>query len=627
MFRKKKSRQDVCGYLLGERLGAGATGEVWQGIGPGGTRVALKFVRCEHDGACREFLCIHRAKHIRHANLLPALAVYLLDRHRQPLPESQFAVDLRSGSEATPEMLRNLCRGRAPAELLIVTPLAEKTLEHRFNECVESGLPGIPGEELVEYLSDAARALDYLNDCRIDFGDGPVGIQHGDVKPANILLMGTSAVVADFGISRSLRSQVVTAGLGTPAFVAPEVILEQPPHPHTDQYSLALTWYTLRTGRLAVNGDSKYSAMISHVQGCLNLDGISEPEQEILRKATSLNPDERYETCRHFVAALRGTLNRTIRLTLPVDAAESRPRTPRCPGEGATPVQVPESHTSQKDNQPEDSRHSPSAARTPHGTMRPDGLAARRSTSSRHVSTGPIASGETKRHAAAREPAASGHAPRTSAARPSGIVGRRCVNEPSLAGLFHQSCTRLKVAVRSPWTSLGAVAILLIMIVTVHGGNSSAGATAGTAVADLAASGNSVAVPPGDSAVTGQPVPVATATQLPPAEDSEGRLTPTSDTSRPETEAPRETHRPDGPQVDPERCPSPVKSCVVIIRRSPANHGCGSHVTAGSIRWNGSRSGTRFANRGPLPTRQTESMAYSRHTRSLGSDCAGPGAR
>ena len=60
--------------------------------------------------------------------------------------------------------------------LILALELCERTLHDCFSEWRQSGLPGIPERELLDYLHDAARGLDALN---------AQGIQHRDVKPKN----------------------------------------------------------------------------------------------------------------------------------------------------------------------------------------------------------------------------------------------------------------------------------------------------------------------------------------------------------------------------------------------------------------------------------------------------------
>ena len=58
------------------------------------------------------------------------------------------------------------------------------------------GLPGIPRDELIHYIRDAADALDYISESH--------SLQHLDIKPENLLVVGGHVKVADFGLVKDL---------------------------------------------------------------------------------------------------------------------------------------------------------------------------------------------------------------------------------------------------------------------------------------------------------------------------------------------------------------------------------------------------------------------------------------
>src|SRR5437773_1502474 len=86
------------------------------------------------------------------------------------------------------------------------------------------GRGGFGGDELIGYMQDSAKAIDYLNQSAQDFGTGTPGIQHCDIKPQNILIVGGSAQVCDFGLARMLGDSRVTSAKGSAAYMAPELI-------------------------------------------------------------------------------------------------------------------------------------------------------------------------------------------------------------------------------------------------------------------------------------------------------------------------------------------------------------------------------------------------------------------
>jgi serine/threonine protein kinase len=311
----KVGEEPVPGYRLVKFLGRGGFGQVWQAASPGGIHVALKIIDLGGREGLKEFKALRLMKSIRQANLTPILAFWLKDEDGFLVDESQVGGDLTQGGQpnvsATPTqgtvVMGSLSKMR-PSELIIAMGLGDKTLSDRLRECQQQNMEGIPPEELFDYMFDAARAIDFLNTPRHDLGHGPVStIQHCDIKPQNILIVGDTAQVCDFGLARELGANVkMTSAAVSPAYGAPELIEGQPPSGATDQYSLAITYVELRTGSLPFSDPDSYLHVVNaHLQSALELSYLSPEEQEIIRKATMRDPGQRFESALKMVKALR----------------------------------------------------------------------------------------------------------------------------------------------------------------------------------------------------------------------------------------------------------------------------------------------------------------------------------
>jgi serine/threonine protein kinase len=123
-----------------------------------------------------------------------------------------------------------------------------------------------------------------------------------DMKPGNIMLMRNGRVkLIDFGIARFFRhaSSQDTQLLGTPGFAPPEQYGKAQTDERSDIYSLAMTLFQLLTNTLSEKG---FGLQDVHA---IN-PGISLHVARTLEKATSLKPEDRFQTVEAFRRALLG---------------------------------------------------------------------------------------------------------------------------------------------------------------------------------------------------------------------------------------------------------------------------------------------------------------------------------
>jgi serine/threonine protein kinase len=255
------------GYQLLHRIGSGQFGEVFRGEAPGGVEVAIKrvFRPLDHESCQREQHSLELIRSLHHPFLLQTQAYGTLD-------------------------------GR----LAIIMELAEGSLKDRLDECRKVGRSGVPTEELLVYFREAAEALDYLHSQHV---------LHRDIKPENLLRLKGHAKVADFGLARFLEDEQATGTMcGTPVYMAPEVWRSKVSK-HSDQYSLALTYIEMRTGQRVYTANDPYSLANLHLNSTPDLRLLEGAEQQVLMKALAKEPEQRFETCSDFVAALQDALH------------------------------------------------------------------------------------------------------------------------------------------------------------------------------------------------------------------------------------------------------------------------------------------------------------------------------
>ena len=269
-FTRRAGDEPLNGYRLLSPLGVGGFGEVWKCLAPGGLLKAMKIVTVppqleldETQAALAKYeqAAMKRVRKIRHPFLVS------VDR-----------LDYISG------------------ELFIVMELADSSLLNEFQQYRDAGHPGIPEDHLLHYLLEAAEVLDLMNFEH--------GLQHLDVKPANLLLCNRHLKLADFGLVNYLAEppaegcRPVSVGC-TPRYASPE-LLQGSVSRFCDQYSLAFVYQELLTGELPFDGDSLLRRLVTAPK----LEALPESDRPVVARALSVNPRDRYSSCLEFTHAL-----------------------------------------------------------------------------------------------------------------------------------------------------------------------------------------------------------------------------------------------------------------------------------------------------------------------------------
>ncbi|HYB47806.1 MAG TPA: serine/threonine-protein kinase, partial [Streptosporangiaceae bacterium] len=122
------------------------------------------------------------------------------------------------------------------------------------------------------------------------------GVVHRDLKPGNVMLSDDRPVVIDFGIAQAGDATRLTqTGLvmGTPGYLAPEVIEGQPSSPASDVHSWGATMAFAATGRPPYGGGSYESIFYRIVSGQADLAGAPAPLVPLLTAALARDPARR----------------------------------------------------------------------------------------------------------------------------------------------------------------------------------------------------------------------------------------------------------------------------------------------------------------------------------------------
>ncbi|MEA1899350.1 MAG: serine/threonine-protein kinase [Thermodesulfobacteriota bacterium] len=186
-----------------------------------------------------------------------------------------------------------------------------------FNEVIRSGRLSV--EKIIDIALQVANALGYAHEK---------GIVHRDIKPSNIILTDEGNVkLTDFGIARaedSNAAQQTQAGviLGTPFYMSPEQVMGKRVDGRSDLFSLGVILYELIVGRKPFEGDhftAIFRAITDDIPVApLKIDAsIPQSLSDLIMKALSKNPNERFQTSKEMGDALKTCLQVKESLLLP----------------------------------------------------------------------------------------------------------------------------------------------------------------------------------------------------------------------------------------------------------------------------------------------------------------------
>lgn len=190
----------------------------------------------------------------------------------------------------------------------------------------------VPGGSLAAFLEGRQRSLEDVVELLAGVAEGldcchARGVVHRDLKPANVLVdvaLG-HGLLTDFGIALTDELATLTGpghAVGTPGYMAPEVIEGSRATPASDRWALAAIAYRAATGRLPRGlGQPSDTAPIPPSR---RNDRLGPDVDRVLLRALSIDPTRRHPDARTFVAdlrdALEGPTHRATRRTIRPEA-------------------------------------------------------------------------------------------------------------------------------------------------------------------------------------------------------------------------------------------------------------------------------------------------------------------
>ena len=248
----------VGGYTLISRLGSGAMGSVWRVRDDGGHQYAMKILR---DSLAEEDASGERSRDQLTARERLRREAMALQKVRHPGVCGIVDMELDD------------------ALAFIVTELIEgKNL--REDVRANGRYVGDDLERLGRKLIEAVKAVHVA------------GIVHRDIKPTNVMVSNTGPVLVDFGIAMGEgESHVTRTGLvmGTPGFIAPEIIDGAESDEMSDWWSVASVLAFAATGEPVFGTKPMMTVLERAAAGSANLAGLPAGTMAAFRSA--LNPD------------------------------------------------------------------------------------------------------------------------------------------------------------------------------------------------------------------------------------------------------------------------------------------------------------------------------------------------
>ena len=172
----------------------------------------------------------------------------------------------------------------------------------------------IPLFETATYLDQVSSALAYAH---------AHGVIHRDIKPNNLLIHNDGRLVlADFGIARIMQDTGKTIDstltspsifMGTPNYMAPEMVQGGTIDHRVDIYELGIVLFHMLSGHVPFTGDTPLAIAVKHLQEPLprlhdTNPSIPSAVDTVIQKATAKRPEDRFMSALDLASAFRSAI-------------------------------------------------------------------------------------------------------------------------------------------------------------------------------------------------------------------------------------------------------------------------------------------------------------------------------
>jgi|GEM_PF-2091834 len=259
-YQYKHGDRPLEGFTIQRAAGRGGFGEVYYAVSDSGREVALKLVLTYEQIELRG---ISQCMNLKNPHLVSIF-------------------DVKYGNDSRPWVIMEFVSGPSLKDLLDASP------------------SGLGEAKAAFFLREIGKGLIYLHDC---------GIVHRDLKPGNIFYEDGYVKIGDYGLSKAMsmtRHSGQTVAVGTLHYMAPEI--GEGNYDRTiDIYAMGALLYEMITGQVPFHGSSPAEVLMKHLTSAVDLTGIAEPFQSVIRKAMAKNPEERFQSAQEMVEAVFGS--------------------------------------------------------------------------------------------------------------------------------------------------------------------------------------------------------------------------------------------------------------------------------------------------------------------------------
>lgn len=266
--------QSLGRYQILEKIGSGGMATVYRGIQTSiGREVAIKVLLSSLAAQDEGFL----ARFHREVQVSSTL------QHPHVLPVYDFGE-----SQGSPYIVMAYLKGGSLADVIRQGPMV---------------------------LTEATRIITQLADA-LDFAHNR-GVIHRDLKPSNVMLDERGNIyLADFGLAKVTDASLQLTGsrlVGTPDYMAPDLVNEDGVTRAVDVYALGVTLYQMLTGHVPFKASTPMGVLMAHISAPIpdirnERPDLGEAVQQVINLGMAKSAKERFPTAGDLACELHGAL-------------------------------------------------------------------------------------------------------------------------------------------------------------------------------------------------------------------------------------------------------------------------------------------------------------------------------